>query len=97
MKYKMLLIEAPSQATFIELEKRPSFSDMQKLVGGYVERTYSLRITDRRGPEDPEKCVLLAGSQSRKQLPVNEWAARYLPTTIVGSVLVLQNFDLESE
>lgn len=97
MTYKMILVEAPSNATFIDLEKRPSYSDMQKLVGGYVESTYSLNITDRRDTEDPEKCVMLTGSQLRKQLPVNEWASRVMPMTIVGSVLVLKNFDLESE
>ena len=94
MTYKMCLIKADSNATFIESETRPAFSDMQELVGGYIERTSC--VFTARDPEDPAECVMLVNEDGiGKQLPVNVMASRYALTPIVGDALILQNFDLE--
>lgn len=90
MTYKMLLIKSDSTTEFIESDTRPAFSEMQKLVGGYIERTFCEYTVDL------EPYVMLVNEDGiGMDLPVNELASRYALTTIVGDALILQNFDLE--
>ena len=94
MKYKMVLLKADNEHLFMETSIQPKFSDMQKLVGGYIERT--LCVFTANDPEDPSECVMLVNEDGiGMDLPYNLMASRYAGQTIVGDVLVLQNFDLE--
>ena len=94
MKYKMVLLKADNEQLFMETGIQPKFSDMQKLVGGYIERT--LCVFTAHDAEDPSECVMLVNEDGiGMDLPYNLMASRYAGQTIVGDVLVLQNFDLE--
>lgn len=94
MTYKMLMIKANGNGYFVESETRPAFSDMQELVGGYIERTFC--VFTARDAEDPSECVMLVNEDGiGMDLPYNLMASKYAGQDIVGDVLILQNFDLE--